>query len=447
MTAPIYDLIFQGGTLVNHDGEGKGDVAILNGEIAAIGDLSTAQAGEIVDVTGLHILPGVIDTQVHLREPGNEHKEDLETGGRAAVMGGVTSVFEMPNTNPSTTTVEALADKVARGTNRMYCDFAFYAGAATSNIEILPDLERQPGCCGIKMFMGSSTGSLLVPDDENVRRVLSAVTRRVAVHSEDEFRLRERRPLAEFGNVETHPVWRDHEAAILCTERVLKIAREVGARLHVLHISTAEEMPILARNKDIATVEVTPQHLTLVAPDCYRELGTLAQMNPPIRDQRHQDGLWWGLGQGIVDVIGSDHAPHTFEEKQQPYPKSPSGFPGVQTLVPVMLNHVNEGRLSLQRFVDLTSHGPKRVFNLEKKGRMAVGYDADLTIVDMKAERTISKDWIESKCGWTPYDGKKVKGWQIGTVVRGKRAMWEDQLADVATGQPMRFEENIRHRK
>ena len=441
-----YDLIFRGGTIVNHDGMGVADIAVKDGRIADIGDLSEAHAAEIVNVKGLHVLPGVVDSQVHLREPGNEHKEDLESGGRAAALGGVTAVFEMPNTKPPTTTPDALADKVARARHRMYCDFAFYGGATTENVDLLADIEREPGCCGIKIFMGSSTGTLLVEKDEDVLCVLRAIRRRAAVHSEDEFRLRERRELAQLGHVETHHVWRDAEAAVICTTRLLRLAREAGKRIHVLHISTADEMPILARHKDIATVEVTPQHLTLAAPECYEELGTYAQMNPPIRGHEHRAGLWEGIAAGVVDVLGSDHAPHTIEEKAQPYPKSPSGMPGVQTLVPVMLNHVNAGRLTLQRFVDLTSAGPQRVFGMARKGRIAVGYDADLTIVDMNAERVIEDKWIASKCGWTPYNGMKVKGWPVGTVVRGHRAMWEDELSAEATGEPILFVENLPHR-
>lgn len=438
-----YDLIFRGGAIANHDGVGRGDVAIRDGRIAALGDLGRADARKIVDVTGLHILPGVVDSQVHLREPGNEHKEDLETGGRAAVLGGVTTVFEMPNTKPPTTSPEALADKVARARHRMYCDFAFYGGATTENVDLLAAMEREPGCCGIKIFMGSSTGTLLVEKDEDVLRVLKAIRRRAAVHSEDEFRLRERRPLALTGRVETHPVWRDAEAAVLCTERLLRLAREAGKRIHVLHVSTAEEIPLLAVHKDIATVEVTPQHLTLAAPGCYEELGTLAQMNPPIRGAEHRDGLWRGVADGVVDVLGSDHAPHTREEKADAYPKSPSGMPGVQTLVPVMLDHVNAGRLTLSRFVDLTSHGPQRIFGMARKGRIAVGYDADLTIVDLAARRTITNEWIASRCGWTPYDGRTVTGWPIGTVVRGRRVMWEDEILGEARGEPVLFLEAL----
>ena len=438
-----YDLILKGGTVVSPGGMTQTDVGVIGERIAHIGDLTGVDAGEIYDAAGLHILPGVIDSQVHFREPGLEYKADLETEARSAALGGVVAVFEMPNTNPSTTTPEALTDKLARAKGRMDTDHAFYAGATHENIDLLPEMEKMLGCCGVKVFMGASTGDLLIKDDEGVEAVLRAIKRRAAFHSEDEYRLEERRGLAVPGDWQSHIVVRDVEAAVSSTRRLLRLARKTGKRIHVLHISTADEMPILAKHKDIATVETTPQHLTLAAPECYEALGTYAQMNPPIRGHEHRDGIWAGVAAGIVDVIGSDHAPHTAEEKGQPYPKSPSGMPGVQTLVPVMLNHVNEGRLTLQRFVDLTSAGPQRIFGMSRKGRIAVGYDADLTIVDMAAERTIEDKWIASKCGWTPFNGMKVKGWPVGTVVRGHRAMWDDELHAEATGEPITFVEAL----
>ncbi len=438
-----YDLVFANGTLVNHDGVGKRDVAVKAGRIAAIGSIDAGSAAEVVDCTGLHILPGVIDTQVHLREPGAEHKEDLATGGRAAVMGGVTAVFEMPNTSPLTVTPEAHADKIARATGRMQCDFAFFFGGTRENAGILKAAERLPGCPGIKVFMGSSTGELLVDDDEGIASILKHITRRAAFHSEDEFRLAERKPLRRPGDPSSHPVWRDVEAARLCTDRLLRLARQAGKRVHVLHISTGDEMELLAEARDVATVEVTPQHLTLAAPEAYERLGSRAQMNPPIRDKHHRQALWRALQSGLVDVLGSDHAPHTLEEKAKDYPASPSGMPGVQTLVPVMLDHVNAGRLSLERFVDLTSHGPMRLFGIAAKGRIARGYDADLTIVDMKARRTIADQWIESRCGWTPYDGMTVTGWPVGTVIRGRCVMWQGEITGSAQGRPVRFLETL----
>jgi dihydroorotase len=438
-----FDLILKGGTVVNQDGVGVRDVGVRDGRIAGLGTFSEAQAGEAINCSGLHILPGVIDTQVHLREPGGEHKEDLETGGRAAVMGGITGVFEMPNTNPLTITQETHADKVRRATNRMHCDFAFYIGGTRENARDLPELERLPGCSGVKVFMGSSTGSLLVEDDAGVEDILSRIARRAAFHSEDEYRLEARKGEQVAGDPQSHPVWRDPEAARLCTERLIGIARKTGKRIHILHVSTGDEWPLLEANKDLVSAEVTPHHLTLAAPEAYAMLGTLAQMNPPVRDEGHRAAIWHGVSNGVADIIGSDHAPHTLEEKQKPYPQSPSGMPGVQTLVPVMLDHINAGRLSLQRFVDMTGHAANRLFQTARKGRIAAGYDADFTIVDMKARRTITNEWIESRCGWTPYDGRQVTGWLRGTVIRGRRVMWDDEIIGAAHGQPIAFSETV----
>jgi dihydroorotase len=436
--AESFDTILSGGFLVNHDGEGRRDVGLRNGRIAEIGDLARASAAERVDCSGLHILPGVVDTQVHFREPGATHKEDLETGSRAAVLGGVTAVFEMPNTKPLTTTAADLADKVARAKGRMHCDFAFWVGGTHENARDIPELEREPGAAGIKVFMGSSTGSLLVADDAGIAEILSHTRRRAAFHAEDEARLKERAGLRVPGDPCSHPIWRDAQTALLATERLLRIAREKRALVHVLHVSTGDEMALLAQHKDIASVEATPHHLTLSDAD-YTRIGTLAQMNPPVRDASHRERIWRALQQGVVDVLGSDHAPHTLEEKAKPYPESPSGMPGVQTLVPTMLDHLHAGRLTLQRLVDLTSAGPARLFGMAGKGRVAAGYDADLTIVDLKRRETIRNAWIASRCGWTPYDGREVTGWPVGTFVRGAKVMWEGELVTPATGAPVRF--------
>ena len=435
-----YDVLVKGGTLVNHDGAGLRDLGISGGRSAAIGDLAQASAGEVIDARGLHVLPGVIDSQVHFREPGLEHKEDLETGSRAAVMGGVTAVFEMPNTNPLTTGESELADKVRRGHHRMHCDFAFWVGGTHENADAVAELERLPGAAGIKVFMGSSTGSLLVADDAGVAAILGRTRRRAAFHSEDEARLAERRDLRAAGDPASHPVWRDPETALRCTKRLVRIAREQGARIHVLHISTGEEMAFLADHKDVASVEVTPHHLTLCAED-YARLGTLLQMNPPVRDAAHRARIWRGVEEGVADIFGSDHAPHTLEEKAKPYPQSPSGMTGVQTLVPIMLDHVAAGRLSLARFVDMTSAGPARLFGIARKGRVAVGYDADLTIVDLKRQEAITNDKIASKAPWTPYHGKTVTGWPVGTIIRGRRVMWDGELTGASGGEAVRFTE------
>lgn len=432
-----YDLVLTGGVVVNQDGAGRRDLGVRNGRIAAIGSLAGA-AGERIDCTGLHLIPGVVDSQVHFREPGMEHKEDLESGSRAAVLGGVTSVFEMPNTRPPTTSESALADKVDRAIDRMHCDFAFWVGGTHDNADDLAELERLPAAAGVKVFMGSSTGDLLVDDDAGVERILSRLNRRAAFHSEDEALLNARLEMRVPGDPSSHPVWRDEEVALSCTRRLVAIAERTGAQIHILHISTAEEIAFIARHKQIASMELTPHHLTLSADD-YERLGTLIQMNPPVRTVRHRERLWSGLADGTADVLGSDHAPHTLAEKQKPYPESPSGMTGVQTLVPIMLDHVSAGRLSLERFVDMTSAGPARLFGIVGKGRIAVGYDADLTVVDLKRRETISNNWIASKPGWTPYDGREVVGWPIGTIIRGRKVMWEGELLAPGNGRPVSF--------
>jgi len=441
--AETYDLILAGGTVVNQDGIGARDIGVRGGRIAALGDIAKAAAGERIDCRGLHILPGVIDTQVHFREPGATHKEDLETGSRAAVLGGVTAVFEMPNTDPLTVDVATLMNKVERARGRMHCDFAFFVGGTHDNVANLAELERLPGAAGIKVFMGSSTGKLLVADDAGLRAILKAIRRRASFHAEDERRLEERKKLRVEGDPASHPVWRDATAALKATKRLVAVAAVAGKRVHVLHVSTAEEMQFLADHKDVASVEVTPQHLTLAAPECYARLGTRAQMNPPLRDAHHREALWQAVANGVADILGSDHAPHTAEEKAKPYPASPSGMPGVQTLLPVMLDHVNAGRLSLERFVDMTSAGPQRLFGIAGKGRIAVGYDADFAIVDLKRKATITNKWIASRCGWTPYDGMQVTGWPVGTFVRGKRVMWEGEVVTPGEGAAVRFLEAL----
>jgi dihydroorotase len=441
--AERYDLILAGGTVVNQEGAIARDIGVRAGRIAALGAIGQSAGGERIDCKGLHILPGVIDTQVHFREPGATHKEDLETGARAAVLGGVTAVFEMPNTDPPTTDAAALADKVKRARGRMHCDFAFFVGATHDNVAELAALERLPGAAGIKVFMGSSTGKLLVGDDAGLRAVLAAIRRRAAFHAEDEPRLEARKKLRVAGDPASHPLWRDETAALVATTRLVTAARALGKRVHVLHVSTAEEMEFLAAHKDVASVEVTPQHLTLAAPDCYAKLGTRAQMNPPLREPRHRAALWRAVADGVADILGSDHAPHTAEEKAKPYPESPSGMPGVQTLVPIMLDHVHAGRLSLERFVDMTSAGPQRLFGIANKGRIAVGYDADFTIVDIKRRATITNRWIASRCGWTPYDGIEVTGWPVGTFVRGRRVMWEGELVAPGGGEAVQFVETM----
>ncbi|MDO6514701.1 dihydroorotase [Neptuniibacter sp. 2_MG-2023] len=439
------DLLVLGGVVITPNGAEQIDIASSGGVIVALGDLKGRwQADQVINAQGLHVLPGVIDSQVHFREPGLSHKEDIESGSRGAVLGGVTGFFEMPNTDPLTLWDADLQAKLDAADAKAWCDYAFYIGGSAVNAEQLDRLENLPGCAGVKVFMGSSFGDLLADDDAVLRNILSHGHRRMAVHAEDEALLKARKQIVEeSGDVCQHHEWRNVESAFKATRRIVALAAESGRRLHVLHVSTADEMRFLARHKRRVTVEVTPHHLSMVAPDCYEMLGSLAQMNPPVRELEHQEALWEGIQNGTVDVIGSDHAPHTLEEKLRPYPQSPSGMTGVQTLLPLMLNHLHEGRLTLQRLVDLTSAGPARIFGIEGKGRIALGYDADLTLVDLNAQRIIDNEWIASRSGWTPYHGKKITGWPIHTVVRGQIVVRDEVLVGELQGKAMEFIEVI----
>ena len=445
MTKKIhYDTILKNGKAVLPDGIMEVDIAINNESISTIGNLSDCSADNIIDCSGLHILPGVIDSQVHFREPGLENKENLESGMLAAAAGGVVAVFEMPNTNPLTITPETIEDKLSRASRVAWTDYAFYLGGTGRTGPNLGKWENAPGICGIKIFMGASTGDLLAASDEEVASVLSNGNRVVAVHAEDQYIMEENMKtiLGDSHDVSLHCKWRSPESCLSATKRVVMIAKKYNRRVHVLHITTSEEMDFLRKHKDTASVELLANHLTLHAPECYEKLGTLAQQNPPIREKHHQDALWKALNDGTVDILASDHAPHTLEEKAEIYPKSPSGTPGVQTLVPVMLNHVNEGRLTLERLVELWSYGPERIHGLVNKGRIKKGYNADFTIVDLNKENTITNAQQKSKTGWTPFDGMKVKGWPIMTIIRGHIVMREDEMLE-PIGKPVLFKETI----
>lgn len=412
----------------------KADLALRDGKIAAINP-SNPDAKEKVDLQGLTVFPGWIDSQVHFREPGLEHKEDLEHGSASAAAGGITAFFEMPNTKPNTTEKSLFEDKIQRALKVSYTDFAFYMGANGENTERLSELEKLPGCCGVKIFMGSSTGTLLIDRLDHLDRILAHLRRRPAIHAEDEDRLKQRKSIAESqpGHVQNHPVWRDETTALMATQNALRLAQKNNRPVHILHVTTAEEMDLLARHKKWASVEVTPQHLSLFAPECYERLGTLAQMNPPIRNEHHQQALWKALTQGVVDVLGSDHAPHTFTEKQGTYPATPSGMPGVQTLPALMLNHVHRGRLSLFRLNELLAVNPVRLWGIPDRGFVHPGYEATFSIFDLNRTEEVTTQWLRSKCGWSPFEGEKLQGWPVHTVIRGQFALRDGELHRVST--------------
>ncbi|MBN8643021.1 MAG: dihydroorotase [Flavobacteriales bacterium] len=436
----MFDLIIKNGILVNHNGIGNGDIAISGGKIAAIGDLKTQSANKIIDAKGLHILPGLIDTQVHFREPGLEHKEDLETGANAAVLGGICSVFEMPNTNPTTSSISCLGDKINRANGRMSCDFAFYAGATNDNIDFLPDLEREIGCAGIKVFMGSSTGNLLVKDDENVGRILQKITRRAAFHSEDEFILEEEKKFVRAGDPSSHYEARSSRAALSCTMRLVKLAREFKKRIHILHVSTKEEMEFLKAHKDLVSIEVLPNHLAFYGPDIYNKIGTLAQQNPPIREKHHNDALWAAVQNGLVDVMGSDHAPHTLEEKSEKYLKAPSGGPLVQHAVVAMFEAYHQGKISIEKIVEKMCHNPAKIFKIEKRGFIKEGFYADLAIVDVAKPWSVKKENILYKCGWSPLEGTNFKSRVVYTLVNGQIVNQNGQIKEIKAGKRLLFD-------
>lgn len=437
------DLIVEGGTIVSSQGQFVADVGIRSGKIVVIGDLASIASRDRISARGLHILPGVIDTQVHFREPGLTHKEDIGTGTLAAVTGGVTTIFEMPNTNPATSSQEALESKLLSASKTAWCDHAFFIGATAGNVEIQSNLEILPGTPGIKIFVGSSTGDLLVDAEDVLRSCLKAGKHRVPLHCEDETRMRERKASIQPTDVRQHPEVRDAEAAVIATRRVLKISAETGRPVHILHVSTLDELPLIAEAKSKGlpvTCEVTPQHLTLAAPDCYERYGTLAQMNPPIRTIEHQAALWEAVSNGLFDVMGSDHAPHTLSEKQQAYPASPSGIPGVQTMLPIMLDWVNKGRLSLERLVKLLCEGPTQIYGISQKGFIREGYDADLTLVDLGERWEITNQWLRSKCGWSPFEGMSIQGKPVMTVLRGEVVVDHGELIGAPRGKPVTFD-------
>ena len=434
----MLDLIIKNGTCYIDDNLEKLDLGIQNGKISHIGNLKEEKSKNTIDVTNKIVLPGLMDTQVHFREPGSVDAEDLHSGSRAAIVGGITSVFEMPNTNPPTTNFEEFQKKINIG-KRMYCNHAFYFGATAENYQLLEKLKDLDGCCGIKLFAGSSTGNLLVDKEDDIEKVFKHASKVVAVHSEDEEILKLRKKLIENGNVKTHPVWRNEEVAISSTRKIVKIAKRLNKKAHILHVTTKEEVDFLSQNKGNITFEITPQHLTIYAPDCYDNLGSYAQMNPPIRDKSHYDRLWYAVRNNYNDTIGSDHAPHLKINKEKPYPNSPSGMPGVQTILPVMFNHMNNGKINLNQIVNFLCKNPVKIFGIKNKGYIKKNFDADLTIVDLKKEIEIKNENIESKCGWSPFNGYKFKGVPIYTIIGGDIKMQDGKIIGEPTGKPLSF--------
>jgi len=435
----MLDLIIKNGSCYIDKDLKNEDIAIKDSKIIKIGKIDS-EAKEIFDAKELIVLPGCIDTQTHFREPGSTDTEDLHSGSRAAIAGGITSVFEMPNTNPPTSNKLEFKKKLDLAKNRMYCNYAFYFGATPDNATELENLKDLEGCCGIKLFAGSSTGNLLVQHEEDIEKVFKSSSKVVSVHSEDEEILNINKKLIKDGDVHSHPIWRSEECAISSTRRIVKIAERYKKKAHILHVTTKQEIDFLSQHKGNITFEITPQHLTIYAPNCYDELGTYAQMNPPIRDKSHYDRLWYGVKNNLNDTIGSDHAPHLKKNKDKSYPNSPSGMPGVQTLMPVMLNHVNNGKLSLEQLMNSVCENPAKIFGIKNKGFIKEGFDADFTIIDLNKIIEIKNEKIESKCGWSPFHGYKFKGTPVATIINGEIKMKDGMILGDPTGESIKFD-------
>ena len=429
--------LIRGATVVLPGETARTSVLIEDGRIAAVGAAAHSRADEVVDATGLHLLPGVIDDQVHFRDPGLTHKEDLRTGSRACAAGGVTSFLEMPNTVPQTITVDALAEKLALADRRCVVNYGFYIGATTDNLTELRRASRTPG---IKIFMGSSTGNMLVDDQGCLEAIFAETTLPITAHCEDESTVHANAAAMEPPlTIHDHSRIRDHRAAITATLRGIDLAKRHGHRFHVLHVSTAEEAGILAERHDLITAEVCPHHLFFDVSD-YGRLGTLAQMNPSLKTAEDRAALWRGLKEGAIQIIATDHAPHTLEEKDVPYPASPSGVPAVEVVLPLMLNEVNRGRCTLQDLAAWMSDGPARIWDIVGKGRIEEGYDADLVLVDMEMERAVRNEEQLTKSGWSPWHGTVLKGWPVRTWVGGRTVFADGRVTSEPLGREIVFD-------
>lgn len=412
-------------------------VLVERGRIADLDPAIHASADEVVDGTGKYLLPGVIDDQVHFREPGLTHKEDLLSASRACAKGGVTSFLEMPNTVPTTTTVERLHEKLALAAEKSLVNYGFYIGATCENLSQLKAAQRTPG---IKIFIGSSTGDLLVDDQEALERIFAETTLPIAAHCEDETTVRANRErFADVTDVSVHSKIRDHQAALIATRRAVDLALRHQHRFHVLHVSTAGELPVVASGRPWVTGEACPHHL-LFHVDDYPRLGSLIQMNPSIKFQSDCEAIWQGLRDGVLQVVATDHAPHTLEEKRQPYPKSPSGLPAVENSLALMLDQVHRGRCTLEQVVHWMCEAPALVWDLVNKGRIEVGYDADLVLVDMQRTHVVLDEEQETKSRWSPWHGVALTGWPVATWVGGHCVYWEGHFDLTQRGSEIVFD-------
>ena len=401
----------------------EGDLRVSNGlikTVAPFGGLQPEIGELVIDGTGLHLLPGVIDPHVHFRDPGNPEKEDLESGSRAAAAGGITSFLDMPNTSPNATNRLALEEKIAAAAKKAVTHHGFFIGATTNNVSDLQSVQGMDGICGIKIFMGSSTGNLLVHEQKHLEHIFANTGGIIATHAEDEIRLQSR--IAEFKHrtdIAAHAECRDIECALIATKRATALAKDHSHRLHIVHLTSGKEADWLSSKKgDLITTEVCTQHLTFDQDDV-EKLGVRALMNPPIRYTEDKEKLWSRLKDGTIDCIVTDHAPHTLEAKSVGFPKAPAGMPGVETSLPRMLTHAKEGKCSISDIVKWMCAGPAKVYEIKNKGSLIEGFDGDLTLVDLENHRIIQDSDTWTRVGWTPYDGMELTGWPMYTIVDG----------------------------
>lgn len=413
------------------------DVLIDGTQITALDPAPQSRVDQVIDAAGLALLPGVIDDQVHFREPGLTHKEDLAHATRACAKGGITSFLEMPNTNPTTTSQDRLLAKLELARQQCRVNYGFYIGATPNNIEALKQADRT---CGIKIFIGSSTGELLVDDQDALEKIFAETTLPIAAHCEDESTiLANQEKWSDSNDVATHSKIRDHRAAIVATRRALDLAHRHDHRFHVLHVSTADELEIIQDHRNRITAEACPHHLFFHTGD-YARLGSLVQMNPSLKTADDNQAIWQGLRSGVLQVVATDHAPHTLEEKQLPYPKSPSGLPCVENLLPLMLNQAAAGHCTLLELAHWLSDAPARVWDIVNKGRISEGYDADLVLVDLNREKTVRNEEQLTKCGWSPWSGQTLRGWPVRTWVMGQEAFVDDQVVDSVRGTEVQYD-------
>jgi dihydroorotase len=432
-------LLIRGARVLLPNGEFLvGDVEIRESKILRVAPSIAAVGDREIMAKGLTLLPGVIDPQVHFREPGLEHKEDLFTASCACAKGGVTSFLEMPNTRPLTTTQAALDDKLSRAAEKCLVNYGFFIGATAEN---LPDLLTANPTPGIKIFMGSMHGQLLVDGEATLEAIFAAGDRLIAVHAEDQARINQRRQeFAGINDVAVHSQIQDNQAALLATQLALKLSNKYQRRLHILHLSTGDEAELLRQEKPSwVTAEVTPQHL-LLNTSAYEKIGSLAQMNPPLREPRDNEILWQALLDGVIDFIATDHAPHTLAEKAQDYPNTPSGMPGVETSLPLMLTQAVQGRCTVAQVANWMSAAVAKAYKIPNKGKIAPGFDADLVLVDLDNYRLVVREEMVTKCGWSPFEGWNLTGWPVVTVVGGKVVFEKGKLDTTVRGEALTFD-------